>query len=68
MNANSRVSCRELLKKLKILPLHSQYIKSIALFVVKNTDEFVSNSELHSINTRYQSDLHIPTVHLAKYQ
>ena len=68
LNANNRESCREFFKKLQILPLSSQYIKSIALLVVKNIDKFVSNSELHSINTRYCSDVHIPTVHLTKYR
>ena len=29
MNADNRVSCRELFKKLNILPLHSQYILSL---------------------------------------
>ena len=53
MNADNRESCREFFKKLQILPLCSQYIKSIALFIVKNIDEFVSNSELYSINIRY---------------
>ena len=42
MNVDSRVSCRELLKKLNILPLHSQYILSLLLFVVKNIQEFIS--------------------------
>ena len=36
MNAGNRESCRELFKKLNILPLHSQYILSLLLFVVKN--------------------------------
>jgi hypothetical protein len=35
MNANTRDSCRELFKELKILPLHSQYIISLSLFVKK---------------------------------
>jgi hypothetical protein len=68
MNADNRIPCDEHLKKLKILPLHSQYLKSVALFVVKNTDDFVFNSEFLSISTRYRSDLHIPTERLTKYQ
>ena len=32
----SRDSCREHFKKLKILPLQSQYIRSILLFVIRN--------------------------------
>jgi hypothetical protein len=33
---NSRVSCRNLFGKLEILPLASQYILSLMLFVVNN--------------------------------
>ena len=36
MNAGNRESCRELFKKLNILPLYSQYILSLLLFIVKN--------------------------------
>jgi hypothetical protein len=55
-NSRSRVSCRELFKKLKILPLPSQYIFSLLLLVIKNRDLFKSNSEIHSINTRHRTD------------
>jgi len=51
MNAGNRVSCHELFKKLNILPLYSQYIWSLLLFVVKNIDEFITNSEVHTIYT-----------------
>ena len=34
----SRDSCRLLFKRLQNLPLHSQYIFSVLLFVVKNKD------------------------------
>ena len=40
MNIDNRASCRELLKKLNILPLQSQYLLSLVLFVVKNINEF----------------------------
>jgi hypothetical protein len=50
----------KLFKKLNILPLHSQHILSLLLFVVKNTDEFKSNFEVHSINTCHRSDLFPP--------
>jgi len=68
MNAGNRVSCRELFKKLNILPLHSQYVLSLLLFVVQNIEEFTSNSEVHSINTRHKSDLYPPSIKLTKYQ
>ena len=51
MNIDNRVSCHELFKKLNILPLYSQYILSLLLFVVKNIEEFISNSEVESIST-----------------
>ena len=68
MNVNNRQSCRDLFKKLSILPLHSQYILSLSLFVVKNIDKFKSNSEIHSINTRHRFDLFPPAAKLSKYQ
>jgi hypothetical protein len=68
MNADNRVSCRKLFKKLNILPLLSQYILSLLLFVVKHIDVFMSNSDLHTINTQHRSDLHPPSIKLTKYQ
>jgi hypothetical protein len=68
MNARNRESCHELFKKLNILPLHSEYILSLSLFVVKNINMFKFNSMVHSINTRHCSDLYLPTVHLTKVQ
>jgi hypothetical protein len=38
--------------KLKILPLCSQYIFSLLLFVAKNKDLFLFNPEIHVINTK----------------
>ena len=55
-------------KKLNILPLQSQYILSLLLFVVKNIKEFISNSEVHSTNIRNKSDLHAPSIKLTKYK
>jgi hypothetical protein len=68
MGCGYRESCRELLKKLKILPLSSQYIFSLLLFVVNNSDYFVSNNAYHSNNTRQRNDLHLPLVTLTMYQ
>jgi hypothetical protein len=68
MNAGNRVSCHELCKKLNILPLHSQYILSLLLFVVKNIEEFASNSEVHSINSHHRSDFYPPSIKFTKYQ
>jgi hypothetical protein len=68
MNAKTGVSCRELFKDLKFLPLSSQYIFSLSLFLVKNKDHYKSNEEIHSTNTRYCTNLHLPTSSLAVYQ
>ena len=68
MVARNRDSCRQLYKNLKILPLKSQYICSLLLFVVKNRDLRELNSEIHDINTRFSSDLHTPTANLTTFQ
>jgi hypothetical protein len=67
MNAGNRVSCHELFKKLNILPLYS-YILSLLLYVVKNTDVFITNSDVHTNNTQHRSDFHPPSINLTKYQ
>jgi hypothetical protein len=56
LGCRRRVSCRNLFRKLEILPLASQYILSLMLFVVKNKNEFIVNSEIHGINTRQQNN------------
>jgi len=68
MSAGNRVSCRELFIKLNILPLHSQYKLSLLVFVVKNMDEFTTNSNVHTIHIRHKSDIHPPSIKLPKYQ
>jgi hypothetical protein len=41
---------------------------SLLLFVVKNVDEFTSNSDVHTINAQHRLDLHPPSIKLTKYQ
>ena len=41
---------------------------SLAMYVVKNIDDFTSNSNIHSFNTRYKSSLHPPLLRLTKSQ
>ena len=57
-------SCRAFYKKSQILPLPSQYIFSLLVFVNKNRSYFISNSEIHDINTRYNHNLHLPSTNL----
>ena len=59
---------REHFKNLKILPLQSHYILSLLLFVIDNGDYFKVNSEIHNINTRNKSKLHLPISNLSVYQ
>jgi len=68
MNARNKDSSCQLVKNLKILPLKSQYIFSLLLFVAKNRDLCASNSEIHNINTGFSSDLHTPTANLTTFQ
>jgi len=48
----NRVSCRNLFKKLQILPLTSQYMLPLLMFVVKNF--FSTNIENNNIDTRQE--------------
>ena len=68
MNARNRDSCHQLFKNLKILPLKSQYIFPLLLFVAKNRDLYELNSEIHNTNTTFSSDLHTPTANLTTFQ
>ena len=66
--SHHRASCCDLFKNLNILPLQSQYILSLVKFVVGNLDEFLTNSDIHSLNTRQKSHLHLPPTRMTKYQ
>ena len=68
MGYRNRVSCRSLFKRLEILPLASQYILSLMLFVVKNKDFFISNSENRTKATRQLNNLYHPIANLTAYQ
>ena len=68
MGCGRRDSCRRLFAELGILTLSSQYIFSLLLFVVKNRKLFSLNKDLHSINTRQQSNFHLPSAHQKEYQ
>jgi len=67
-NAGKRDSCRQLYKQLQILPLPSLYILSLLVFVHKNSSLFLSNSEIHDRNTRYNHNLYLPSTNLTMVQ
>jgi hypothetical protein len=68
LNVASGNSCREYFKRLKILPLQSQYLLSVLLFVAENVDHFRLNSEIRGFNTKNKSNLHLPPSKLTVYQ
>jgi hypothetical protein len=55
---NNRASCRNLFRKLEIMPLASQYILSLMLFVVNNKNLFVLNSDKHNVSVRHANNLY----------
>jgi len=61
-------SCRKLFINLEILPLPSQYILSLLLFMIRNKNQFLINSEIHHIDTRQHANFHQPSVNVTKYQ
>jgi hypothetical protein len=63
-----RESCREYFRKLKILPLQSQYIYLFLSFAINNRQNFKINSDIHNVNTTNNLDLHCPQSHLSVYQ
>jgi hypothetical protein len=65
-DSRSRDCCRELFKKLKILPSQSQYIFSI--IYGQKWEQFKSNFQIHRINTRHNNNLHYPTCNLTAFQ
>jgi hypothetical protein len=67
-NSRIRDSCRELFQRLEILPLYSQYIFSLSIFVIKNKHLYNTNNQIHSVHTRFKTDLHPPIANLTKFQ
>jgi Reverse transcriptase (RNA-dependent DNA polymerase). len=67
-NIRSRDSCREQYKKLQILPLQAEYILPLLLFVINRSDMFEHTCEIHTINTRNRTNLHLPHLRLTTVQ
>ena len=66
--SRSTDSCRKLFINLEILLLPSQYILSLLLFMIRNKNQFLVNSEIHHIDTRQHANFHQPSVNVTKYQ
>jgi len=67
-NLRSRDSCRYIFKKMKILPLCSQYIYTMSLYIVNNKHLYTMYMEIRNFNTRYNTNLHPPISNLTKFQ
>jgi len=68
IGCKNRVSCRNLFRRLEILLFVSQYILSLALFVVKNKNLFILNSENCSKISRQFNNFYRPIASLTIYQ
>jgi len=68
LGCKQRVSCRNLFRRSKILPLASQYTLLLMLFVVKNKNLFTLNSEHHDTSTRQLNILYQPMTTMTTYQ
>jgi len=64
----NRASCRSLFKKFQILPLKSQYMLSLLMFVVQNKTLFLTNTENYNLDTRKRYNLYLPQANLTIYQ
>jgi len=67
-SSSNRTSCRGLFKELGNLPLSSQYILLLTLFVAKNREDFIINSDIHPYDIRFNTNLHPSSARLTKYQ
>jgi len=65
---SNRVTCRNLFKKLQILPLTSQYVLSSLMFVVQNKKPFLTNNENYNLDTRQRNNLYILQANLTIHQ
>jgi len=64
----NRASCKNLFKKLQILPLTSQYMLSLLMFVVQNKNLFLTNNENHNLDIRQRNNLYLLQANLTIYQ
>ena len=64
----NRVSCKSLFKKFQILPLKSQLVLSLLMFVVQNKTLFLTNTKNYNLDTRQGNNLYLPQATLTIYQ
>jgi hypothetical protein len=64
----ARDSCRQAFWECGILPLQSQYIFSLLIFVANNKGLFHTSSQIQGLNTRRGLDLYCPQSNLTVHQ
>jgi hypothetical protein len=62
-----RDSCRDAFRDWEILPLQSQYIFSLLIFVVNNKGLYYTASQIHGLNTKHKFDLYHIQANLTIY-
>ena len=67
LGCKRRVSCRNLVMKLKILLLASQYIFFLIHSLSKSKNQFTLNSDIYNINTRQHCNFHQHISYVTKY-
>jgi hypothetical protein len=68
LDLKKRDSCRDSFKKMKILPLCSQWTYSLMLHTVNNIHLFTRNTEVHNTDTRQNISLFFPSIPFTKVQ
>ena len=63
-----QTTCRELFKRLNILPLASRYILLHMIFVIQNKNLFTLNSDHYEISTRQLNSFYQPMTTFIIYQ
>jgi hypothetical protein len=64
----NRVSCKDLFRQFHILPLTSQYLLSLLMFVVQHKNLFITSMDSHNLESRQSNDLYTPQANLQVYQ
>jgi len=64
----NKVPCKNLFKKIQILPLTSQYLLSLLMLIVQNKNLFSTNIKNHNTDTRQRNNLYLPQGNLTIYQ
>jgi hypothetical protein len=75
-NSKPRDSWRGIFKRMKIMTLFSQYIYiyiyiyiyTLLLFIINIKKKFFTNNKIHEHKARFNNNLHLPRVNLAKYE